>query len=34
MRSRSGTVRHIQAEHVFEGHPVYDPHAGSRPSAR
>jgi fructose-1,6-bisphosphatase II len=23
MRSRSGTVRYIQAHHVFEGHPVY-----------
>jgi fructose-1,6-bisphosphatase II len=34
MRSRSGTVRYIQAEHVFEGHPVYDPQAGTRPSAR
>jgi fructose-1,6-bisphosphatase II len=34
MRSRSGTVRYIKAEHVFEGHPVYDPNLGTRPSAR
>ena len=27
MRSRSGTVRYIQAHHAFEGHPVY----GSEP---
>jgi hypothetical protein len=34
MRSRSGTVRYIRAEHVFEGHPVYDPNLGTHPGAR
>jgi len=34
MRSRSGTVRYIRAHHQFEGHPVYDPAGGTRPSRR
>lgn len=32
MRSRSGTVRYIKAQHVFEGHPVYDPSGRSDPA--
>ena len=34
MRSRSGTVRYIQAHHRFEGEPVYDPHGRNQLPAR